>query len=122
MSGVKGSTKPNLEFNTLEFLQVLRFLTKDIPTFHTEATAKSLAEHNLALRQELQERPELRHHLSTRVLGCQERNASRQYKRAVRKFGFSLNLWNKFMKIIFSKVLCLIFVSSKAAWGKNLKI
>lgn len=56
-----------------------------------QAPAVSLAEHSEALREELgsgMDRPQL----STDVLGCQRKNASRQYKRAVTRFGMELNL------------------------------
>ena len=57
-----------------------------------QAPARSLADHHQALAQELAERPELAMHLSTRGLGCQAKNAARQYHRAVKRHGFALIL------------------------------
>lgn len=73
---------------------------------NAKAPANSLAEHTEALREELQLQPEIQVSLSTtRVLGSNKKNAARQYKRAVHRFGFSLKLgvlvgkrflWNNF--------------------------
>ncbi|CAL1129938.1 unnamed protein product [Cladocopium goreaui] len=51
----------------------------------SKAPAKSLAEHHQALAQELKSCPELAGHLSTRGIGGDTKNSSRQYKRLVQR-------------------------------------
>ena len=62
--------------------------TQDAPP---EAPAVSLVEHADAVREELNEAEDFPK-LSTSVLGCQRKNASRSYKRIVNRFGYSLKL------------------------------
>lgn len=57
----------------------------------SEAPAVSMARHADALQEEIGDDPD-RLQLSTNELGCQEKNASRQYKRTVAKYGFALKL------------------------------
>ena len=61
------------------------------PNPSAEAPAVSLAQHTEALREELDDR-EVFSKLSTSGLGCQPKNASRQYKRTVKRFGLSVTL------------------------------
>lgn len=56
-----------------------------------QAPAVSLAQHAEALREELDDR-EVFSNMSTSGLGCQPKNASRQYKRTVERFGLSVKL------------------------------
>ena len=60
---------------------------------HAKAPAVSLAEHTEALREDLRLHADMPVQLSTTgVLGTSKKNAARQYKRAVSRFGFALNL------------------------------
>ena len=61
-------------------------------SFASKAPAKSLAEHHQALAQELKSCPELAGHLSTRGIGGDTKNSSRQYKRLVQRGGFAMSL------------------------------
>ncbi|CAL1152711.1 unnamed protein product [Cladocopium goreaui] len=60
------------------------------------APAKSLAEHHQALAQELKSCPELAGHLSTRGIGGDTKNSSRQYKRLVQRGGFAMKVPNSY--------------------------
>ena len=61
-----------------------------------KAPAVSLAEHADALREETADAAEPPQLSTTGVLGCKRKHASRQYKRAVNRFGFALTLWSDF--------------------------
>ena len=62
-----------------------------LPHGTAEAPAVSLAQHTEALREELDD-GEVFSSLSTSRLTSQPKNASRQYKRAVARFGLSVKL------------------------------
>lgn len=59
----------------------------------SKAPAKALQAHGVALQAELRCDPHMALHASTvTMLGRSEKNASRQYQRAVKRFKFAMNL------------------------------
>jgi len=75
-----------------------------------------LAEHTEALREDLRLHADVPVQLSTTgVLGTSKKNAARQYKRAVSRFGFALNLG-----FVFEHIFCLgMGVTSQLLLGKT---
>lgn len=63
-----------------------------VSTPHTKAPAKSLAEHGDALQLELQTEASSLHHSTRSVLKGTLKNASRQYQRALGRFGMAMTL------------------------------
>ncbi len=72
------------------------------PILYHKAPAKSLSSHGQALQAELRCDPGVALHPSTScILKGGTKNSSRQYKRAVKRFGFSLSLGHASPQMVF---------------------